>query len=101
VSWPSGVVLRTCSLGPDFGIVSGEDYGCDIVVSVSRPTMTWGATGSGGIGDTETLSFDPGQEVTFQLPVTDQEGWYIGGLPVDLGDGKQSHVYTLTIKPWI
>jgi parallel beta-helix repeat protein len=101
VSWPTGVVLRTCSLGPDFGIVSGEDYGCDIVVSVSRPTMTWGATGSGGIGDTETLSFDPGQEVTFQLPVTDQEGWYIGGLPVDVSDGRQSHVYTLTIKPWI
>lgn len=101
MTWPAGVVLRTCSLGPDFGIVSGEDYGCDVIVSVSRPTMTWGATGSGGIGDTKTLSFDPGQEVTFQLPVTDQEGWYIGGLPVDVSDGKQSHLYNLTIKPWI
>jgi hypothetical protein len=101
VAWPAGVTLRTCSLGPDFGLASGADYGCDIVVSVSRPMMTWGATGSGGIGDQGSLSFTPGMEVTFQLPVTDQAGWYIGGLPVDMSDGRQSHVYTLTIKPWI
>lgn len=100
MSFPAGVPLRQCSLGPDFGLVSGADYGCDVVITSSRPFMTWAATGSGAIGDSVTETFDPGTEVTFPLPVTDQDGWVIGGLPVDVSNGKQSHVYTLTIKPW-
>jgi len=33
----------------------------------------------------------------FQLPVTDQEGWLLNGLPVDVSNGKQSHSYTLRV----
>lgn len=100
MSWPTGVTLRTCSLGPAFGIVTGADYGCSVSITCSRPEMTWGASGSDGFGDKQTLSFDPGQEVTFQLPVTDQDGWYLNGQPISVADGKQSHVYTLIYQPW-
>jgi hypothetical protein len=101
VTWPAGLPTRQCSLGPDFGIVTGADYGVDIDVTMSRSYMTWGPTGSGAVGDTKTISIEPGQEQTFALVPTDLDGWYVDGMPVDMSGGKQSHVYTLDIKPWV
>ncbi|WGL50630.1 glycosyl hydrolase family 28-related protein [Nocardioides sp. BP30] len=73
----------------------------DITVTSSRPFMTWAATGAGALGDSEVISIEPGVEQTFTLPVTDSSGWLIGGLPVDVTGGKQSHVYNLTLRPWM
>jgi hypothetical protein len=101
VTWPAGLPTRQCSLGPDFGVVTGADYGVDIDVTMSRSYMTWGPTGAGAVGDTKTISIEPGQEQTFALVPTDLDGWYVDGMPVDMSGGKPSHVYTLDIKPWV
>lgn len=95
---PSGIAVRTCTIGVGFGQESNADLGATITVKSSEPELVWAATGSPGVSDPVTITIEPGAEASFDLIPTDLTGWLKNGAPVDVSDGRQSHYYTITVQ---
>ena len=99
MAYPSGVITRNVSFGGAVVLENGEPLAITVVTKSSR-SLIWVATGERLESISETIvSSDPGDEVVFDLPVTDQNGYLDGetrqAIIVD-GD-EATHTHTTEI----
>lgn len=96
MSYPSGVITRTVSLGPAIVLEGGEGLEIEATVKASND-LVWQATGAQLRSVATNLGGGAGVEVTWDLPVTDQAGWLRDGLPIDISEDQHTHSYTVTM----
>lgn len=93
----AGVVTRTCIVGPEIAMASGEKLPTEVVVEPSRE-LWWGDTRL-ATRPLRLLS-EPGEGLAFRLPVTDQDGYRVhptADIMKPSEDGRATHTYTVTI----
>lgn len=99
MTWPATVITRYVSFGKAVILETGTDLSLRAVTRASRSLVSMA---EGFRMETQSASVEtaePGEEITFLLPVTNQPGWADAatGMALEVGGDRHSHLYTTTL----
>ena len=95
-----GFITRTCNVRPAIAAASGEKLTTELVIAPSRE-LWWGHARLST--KPLRLASEPGEGLTFSLPVTDQDGYRAhpaGDIIKPSQDGIPTHTYTADITTY-
>lgn len=98
MAYPAGITLRTVNVGGATALESGEPLTITVRFAASRP-LIWGATGWRFPSVVYEVAGTVGNEITVDLPITNQAGWRTNSNQViDVAAaGSYTHTYTATV----
>lgn len=98
MAYPAGITLRTVNVGGATALESGEPLTITVRFAASRP-LIWGATGWRFPSVVYEVVGTVGNEITVDLPITNQAGWRTNSNQViDVSAaGSYTHTYTATV----
>ena len=97
MAYPASVITRTCTVGGSSAVESGADLVISVAIEASRGLIR---DGERMPSSPETKTSEPGGEVSFGLPVSDQSGYRdeATGMVIDVSvPDSHTHTYTATI----
>lgn len=98
MAYPAGITLRTVKVGGATALESGEPLTITVRFAASRP-LIWGATGWRFPSVVHEVAGTVGNEISVDLPITNQAGWRTNSNQViDVSAaGSYTHTYTATV----
>lgn len=99
MAWPASVITREITFGKAVILETGDDLSLRTVTRASRSLVSIdeGFRMESLVAQNETS--DPGEQISFLLPVTNQPGWMdpVLRMAIEVGPEEHSHLYTTTL----
>lgn len=99
MAWPASVITREISFGKAVVLETGQDLSLRVSTRASRSlvSLAEGFRMEALVAAFETS--EPGDEIVFPLPVTNQPGWADAATRqgIEVGEDEHSHLYTTTL----